>query len=283
MSGNCIFRMGVPLWGAAARKEECRMSIKHNLFYGSLFLHQKLAKHFKGELVFVPSGYLKNNIVTQPMAYDAVSSNMYQDYKHQMDYVRYRTIELIAEEIRRQCIPGDIAEAGVDYGDCSWIINRAYPDRTFYLYDTFSGFDKRDVEVEQNRRYTSAEFFESANYFKRSNFKSSDEQMEYVRKCLAHPEKAVFRKGYFPQTAAEETEKTFAFVSLDMDLYQPIVNGIEFFYPRLSRGGYIMIHDYNHREFQGIKQAVAESETKFGPIPKFPLPDQGGSIVLTKI
>lgn len=259
------------------------MSIKHNLFYGSLFLHQKLAKHFGGELVFVPTGYLKNNIVTQPMAYDSVSQNMYSDYKNQMDYARYRTIELIAEEIGRNNITGDVAEAGVDYGDCSWIINDAFPDRTFYLYDTFSGFDNRDITIEQQQNYTSNAFFESANYFKRSNFKTPEDQITYVRKRLSHPQNAIFRKGYFPETTIEEENKRFAFVSLDMDLYQPILNGIEFFYPRLSKGGYMMIHDYNHREFQGIKKAVSECEKKLGTIPKIPLPDQGGSIVFMKI
>lgn len=259
------------------------MSLKHNLFYGSLFLHQKLARHFGGELVFVPDGYLKKNIVTQPMAYDVVSESMYSEYKNQMDYVRYRAIELIAEEIKSHKIVGDIVEAGVDYGDCSWIINGAFPDRKFYLYDTFSGFDKRDVDIEQQRQYTSDEFFEGANYFKRDSFKTSDDQAEYVRQRLKYPQNAIFRKGYFPETAKEEEDKIFAFVSLDMDLYQPILSGIKFFYPRLSKGGYMMIHDYNHREFQGIKEAVMECEKEFGIIPKVPLPDQGGSIVLMKV
>ncbi len=259
------------------------MSFKHDLFYGSLFMHQKLAKHFGGELVFVRKGYLANNVVTQPMAYDSVTSTMYPEYKDQMDYVRYRTIELIAEEIKKNNIEGDIAEAGVDYGECSWIINGAFPDRKFFLYDTFSGFDKRDVEIEQSHNYTSDDFFKSANYFKRNNFKTSEEQIEYVKQHLKYPQNAIFRKGYFPETAAGETNNRFAFVSLDMDLYQPILSGVEFFYPRLNKGGYIMVHDYNHREFHGIKNAIAECENKFGLIPKTPLPDQGGSIVLMKL
>ena len=43
-----------------------------------------------------------------------------------------------------------------------------------------------------------------------------------------------------------------------------------------------MIHDYNHREFKGIKDAVCEAERELGPLPKMPLPDQGGTIVLMK-
>ena len=259
------------------------MSIKHNLFYGSMFLHQKIAKHFGGELIFTPRGYLESNIVTQPMAYDSVTGNMYGEYKRQMDYVRYRTIELLAEELNRNAVQGDIAEAGVDYGDCSWVINAAFPDRKLYLYDTFSGFDKRDVETEEHSHYTTKGFFNSANYFRRTDFATPEDQINYVKQRLKHPQNAVFRKGYFPESAAYEQDNRFAFVSLDMDLYQPILCGIDFFYPRLNNGGYIMIHDYNHREFRGIKKALAESEEKFGAIPKVPLPDQGGTIVLTKI
>ena len=257
------------------------MSLKHDLFYKTLFLHQKIAKKFGGKVEFVPN-YLEGKIHTQPMAYDAVTKNDFQYYNQFYDYVRFRTIELIAEEIYRNKVEGDIAEAGVDYGDCSTVINAVFHDRKMFLYDTFSGFDKRDVEVEKKNSYTTDDFFESANYFKRESFKSSDEQLEYVRKRLKYAENAEFRKGYFPETATGEADRKFAFVSLDMDLYQPIKSGIEFFYPRLSHGGYIMIHDYNHSEFKGIKDAVAETEAVLGPFAKMPIPDQGGTIVIMK-
>ncbi|MDR1267790.1 MAG: TylF/MycF family methyltransferase [Holosporales bacterium] len=52
-------------------------------------------------------------------------------------------------------------------------------------------------------------------------------------------EKLVFRKGYFPDTAASDADEKFAFVSLDTDLYQPIHAGLEFFYPRLHEGGHL--------------------------------------------
>lgn len=251
------------------------MGVKRDLFCSSLSLHQKVAKRLWGKRI----------VFTQAMAYDTVSSNMYSEYKKQVDYIRHRTIELIAEEIKKNNIEGDIAEAGVAWGDCSWIINGAFPDRKFFLYDTFSGFDKRDIEIDQNHNYTSNEFFESMHYFKNSNFKTPDEQIEYVRQRLKYPENVVFRKGYFPETATNEKDRCFAFVSLDMDLYQPILNGIEFFYPRLNKGGYMMIHDYNHKEMQGVKKAVAEAEKRFGRgvIPKVPLPDEGGTIVLMKL
>lgn len=256
------------------------MGIRHALFFDTLFFHKMIADKTGNEIAVIPKDYLKNNIVTSPMAYDEKAQTQKKNYTRQMDYVRYRTIELLAGEITARHVEGAVAEAGVDYGDCSWVINAAFPDRTMFLYDTFQGFDRRDVAVEKENGFTTDDFFRSANYFRRESFHEPQDQMNFVRNRLPHPEMAYFRQGYFPETTSEETNKKFAFVSLDMDLYQPIRSGIEFFYPRMSKCGYIMIHDYNHREFLGIKKAVTECEKIFGPIAKVPIPDQGGTIVL---
>ncbi|WP_366515539.1 TylF/MycF/NovP-related O-methyltransferase [Rheinheimera soli] len=62
-----------------------------------------------------------------------------------------------------------------------------------------------------------------------------------------------------------------------------MLNAIEYFYPRLTAGGYLMLHDYNHADFRGVKQAVADYEAKHGKLAKVPVPDQGGTIVITKV
>ena len=48
----------------------------------------------------------------------------------------------------------------------------------------------------------------------------------------------MYRKGYFPSTAVGLEENKFAFVMLDVDIFQASVNVFEFFYPRMVRGGY---------------------------------------------
>jgi hypothetical protein len=42
------------------------------------------------------------------------------------------------------------------------------------------------------------------------------------------------------------------------------------------------MHDYNCGKFRGAKQAVEDAEKLFGPLKKFPLPDFGGTLVITK-
>ena len=85
-------------------------------------------------------------------------------------------------------------------------------------------------------------------------------------------------KGYFPATT-KDIEDKFAFVSIDTDLYEPILAGLQYFYPRLNSGGYIFIHDYNNEGYKGARQAVLEY-CKQHQIVFVPIPDLGGSVVI---
>jgi O-methyltransferase len=58
----------------------------------------------------------------------------------------------------------------------------------------------------------------------------------FVLSKMPHPQKCVIKKGYFPETA-QGLNETFCFVNLDMDLYQPTIEGLRFFYSRMTGGG----------------------------------------------
>lgn len=53
---------------------------------------------------------------------------------------------------------------------------------------------------------------------------------------MKHRDNCIIKKGWFP-SVMEDVEDTFAFVSIDMDLYRPILEGLRYFYPRLAVGG----------------------------------------------
>jgi O-methyltransferase len=98
---------------------------------------------------------------------------------------------------------------------------------------------------------------------------------------MKYKENCIVRKGYFPETA-EDLEDEFVFVSIDADLYEPIYNGLCYFYPRLKHGGYIFIHDFNDgKTYLRVKEAVKKycSENNIG---YFPLSDNQGSAVIIK-
>ena len=137
-----------------------------------------------------------------------------------------------------------------------------------YLFDTFEGFDKRDISVERNNSYSE----ELAGHLN-----ITGEQL--VLSKLPHPDMCVILKGYFPETA-EGIDEEFCFVNLDFDLYKPILAGLEFFVPRMVRGGVILIHDYFNPGYLGVKEAIKAFEDKCGSLSLFPIGD-GSSIAIT--
>ena len=69
---------------------------------------------------------------------------------------------------------------------------------------------------------------------------------------------------------------------MDVDFEESIYEGIKYFYPRLSQGGYIFIHDYNSSLF-GVEKAVDRFEEEInGVLAKVPLCDANGTLIITK-
>ena len=62
-------------------------------------------------------------------------------------------------------------------------------------------------------------------------------------------------KGWIPKRFKEVENCKFSFVHIDVDLFEPTLNSLEFFFPRLSDGGIIVCDDYNSLEFDGAKKA----------------------------
>ena len=143
-------------------------------------------------------------------------------------------------------ISGCVAEGGVFQGEFAQEINRVFPTSKLYLFDTFSGFDNRDVSYEIEAH--SLEFVDK-------HFQDTNEGLVVSR--LPHPEMCVIRKGYFPETT-EGLDEAFCFVNLDFDLYKPTLAGLDYFVPRMVKGGVILIHDYFTVGFKGVRAAVNE-------------------------
>ena len=173
-------------------------------------------------------------------------------------------------------VPGAVAELGVYKGDTAWQINSFLPEKQFYLFDTFEGFAESDIKIEKAYALSRAETGEF-----------SDTSVGEVLQRLPHPEKCHIRKGHFPETAAGLAHAEFSFVSIDPDLYEPALAGLEFFYPRLNEGGVIILHDFGNTQYKGVRQAVKEYNQKLiamgeKPLKLVPLGDLHGSCVIIK-
>jgi O-methyltransferase len=88
-------------------------------------------------------------------------------------------------------------------------------------------------------------------------------------------------QGRFPDTAGMVAAGAkFVLAHIDCDLYAPAKAALEFFYPRLVPGGFLIVHDYSSNFWPGIEKAVDEF---FGSSNRIvPMPDKAGSIVVRK-
>ena len=181
------------------------------------------------------------------------------------DYVRLKTLEAVCRRLGE--IPGAAAELGVYRGAFAACINALLPERRLYLFDSFAGFAEAEA-ADQAAGLVEAH-------------RNTDE--ERVLSLLPHPERAVIRKGFFPETARGLEEERFALVSLDADLEESTLQGLRWFWPRLSPGGFLLLHDWDNPRLPGVKKALERYEEELRRrLPAVPLCDVCGTLVLTR-
>ena len=187
------------------------------------------------------------------------------------DTVRCDMIVLLLRDLVERKVEGDMAELGVFRGSTARLIHHYLPERKLYLFDTFAGFDERDIKIEgatTGRPAKTSEFALTSVDLARRNVGQQNDNVQ-------------FYPGYFPQSAPDFlSQRKFAFVHLDADLYEPILAGLNFFYERMVPGGYILVHDFN--SWPGARKAVREF-FKDKPETPTPMPDKSGSALICKM
>jgi O-methyltransferase len=183
------------------------------------------------------------------------------------DKARFYAIWLQIRKLKRDNIPGAFAEVGVYQGETAKMIHEMDTERILHLFDTFEGFAKEDIQLESTSNPNLGTDF-------------SDTSLEQVKKFIDGNANVLFHPGYFPDTTEKLKEEEYAFVHLDADLYQPTLAGLTYFYSRLTPGGLILVHDYNHT-WSGVTKAVDEF-IKTIPESLVELPDWQGSVLIIK-
>jgi len=169
---------------------------------------------------------------------------------YSIDPIRYGAILLALNTIKKEKIKGNFAEVGIYRGETSKIIHDFFSNRKLYLFDNFKGLND-------------------------GRFKNTS--MDIVRETMGNSDNIIIKEGNFPNTLKGLEKERFSFVMLDIDLYKPTLKGLEFFYPRMNKGGYLFIHDY-HSDFSGqISKALKKFKGKFVEIP-----DIWGTVIIRK-
>ena len=165
------------------------------------------------------------------------------------------------EAVRYVCdsgIEGSFVECGVwRGGSCmlmaQTILRRGISPRPVYLYDTFSGMtEPTDEDVIAWNGRSVRERFE--------RFDSWAVGLDEVKANLlttGYPSEMFhFVRGDVLDTLESIRPESIALLRLDTDWYRSTLRELEVLYPRLRRGGILLLDDYGH--FRGAKQAVDE-------------------------
>ena len=166
--------------------------------------------------------------------------------------IRERKFHLLHVALATKNIPGDTVECGVFEGASSYLIMKTHEgtDKLHHIFDSFEG-----LSDPQNHDATT----DARLYKWRARDLSAPVQL--VDKNLsACPQRRLY-KGWIPERFSEVSDRRFALVHIDVDLYQPTYDSLAFFYERVSPGGMIVCDDYGFEHCPGAFQAINEFMT----------------------
>jgi len=193
--------------------------------------------------------------------------------------IRFHSLAQLVRHV--VAIPGSFAECGCLFGASTFMIARTMTrigrSDPFHVFDSFEGLSPRTAE---DRRL-------SPNHVDMYGIQARLDageplfraQLEETKANLAPFPFVHFYPGWIPSRFPEIAAEAFAFVNIDVDLYQPTLDSLRFFYPRLAKGGAIQIDDYNLMDWPGATSAVDEfiSANKPGFFYQLPL---GGAFLI---
>jgi O-methyltransferase len=140
-------------------------------------------------------------------------------------------------------VPGDTAECGVWTGGSSWFICKNFEGtgRTHHGFDSFDGLSEPDQH--------------DGEYWRPGDLSTPEAAARQTLQGFSF----MLYEGWIPERFDEVADTTFCFVHVDVDLYQPTRDSIEFFYPRVAPGGIMLFDDYGSRLCPGARRAVDDA------------------------
>lgn len=159
--------------------------------------------------------------------------------------ILYKRTAYVLYKLAKNCsnLEGNYAELGVFKGAGSkFMFEASGRKKQHYLFDTFEGLPESSSIYDK--------------YWKKGDLNESS--LEYVKELLPE-DNFHFYKGVFPESVKDVPENLeYAFVHIDPDLYQPVLDACEYFYPKMVKGGMMLFDDYGILSCRGVKEAADE-------------------------
>jgi hypothetical protein len=176
--------------------------------------------------------------------------------------LRYYVLHQLVVEAARKFPALSIAECGCWWGHSTRIIAALLKAQDgfcgrLHVFDSFEGLSEFKAQDQSTFRPTPAQE-ERARSFFRSDLARVSEGLSAYPFVTFHP-------GWIPTKFREVEGETFSLVTVDVDLYEPTRDAVEFFYSRLNKGGIMYFDDYGYETFPGAKLAVDQHRRTVAP------------------
>lgn len=154
---------------------------------------------------------------------------------------------LYVKQLCKLNVSGDYLEVGVWRGGLSALVGITFAgnsqlSRTLYLADTYEGMPKT---VKEDNFYKGGELADTSVEIVNNLFKSCDLSNQKVL------------KGYFPdETASLVGGNNFAFVHIDVDIFESAKKSFDWVWPRMSVNGMVVFDDYGYSSTEGVTSLI---------------------------
>lgn len=176
---------------------------------------------------------------------------------------RDRFYSLVQMFRKTLALDGLVAECGCFRGLSSFILCRslqlaqpAFDGKGYRIFDSFAGLSAPQAEDAVDDAAADAELLR--NMTRQGQYAAP---LDRVKAALAAFPGIEYFPGWIPAAFPDETGQRYRFVHVDVDIYQPTRDSIEYFYPRLVSGGILVCDDFN---WPGARKAIAEICEKLG-------------------
>lgn len=176
-------------------------------------------------------------------------------------YVLWKTLQQAVQ------LEGEFIECGVFRGGTALLeaktLQAHSQNRALHLFDSFSGMPTTIQGIDR---------FEPGDF--------SNTSAEVVRQLFAPYPSTTIHVGFIPETFAGLQIDRIAWSHIDVDLYQSVRDCINYIYPRLVPGGYMIFDDYGFPSCTSARRAVDEA---FSSLPEMPLCLPTGQCLVIKL
>lgn len=209
---------------------------------------QLMPQHFHGPITYNTDGLVTSNncdFINEPnfaKAYAAAAATSPWDgFTLQW---RVYIVCWFADRVKH--LEGDFVECGVNTGAYARAIveyiNFNHLEKRFYLFDTFSGLDEKQI-TESEKQAGIVEYL--------GNYKDVYAQ---VQETFAAFNVSVV-KGRVPDTLGQCNSEKICYLSIDMNVTEPEIAAANYFWDKLVPGAIVMLDDYGFPQHINQKKA----------------------------